>query len=129
MKKIALALATTLCLQTFCPQLQQTRAAAQAADERGVVSADVPDSDAFFRRAVRRRPTPDYSRRVEALVSRMTLEEKVGQMTQLQIGMVTTGSDQSLRIDPAKLEKAVVKYGVGSVLNVSGQALTVNAWH
>ncbi|HEX8352479.1 MAG TPA: glycoside hydrolase family 3 N-terminal domain-containing protein [Pyrinomonadaceae bacterium] len=129
MKTIALLLATALCLQAFCLDLQQTHAAAQTADERGVVGADTPDSDAYFQRAVRRRPAPDYRRQVDALVARMTLEEKVGQMTQLEIGMVTTGSDQAIRIDPAKLEKAVVKYGVGSVLNVSGQALTVDAWH
>lgn len=129
MKTIALLLATVLCLQVFCLDLQQTRAATQAAGERGVIGEETADSDAFFRRAVRRRPAPDYARRVEALVARMTLEEKVGQMTQLEIGMVTSGSDQAIRIDPAKLEKAVVKYGVGSVLNVSGQALTVDAWH
>ena len=130
MKTTALLLATALCLQAFCLDLQQTHAAPlQTADGRGVVSADTPDSDAFFRRAVRRRPAPDHTRRINALLARMTLEEKVGQMTQLQIGMVTNGSDQSIRIDPAKLEKAVVKYGVGSILNVSDQALTVDAWH
>lgn len=130
MKTTALLLSTLLCFQTFCLQLQQTRAATpQAQGERGVVPEDTPDSDAFFQRAVRLKRPPDFTRRVEALVARMTLEEKVGQMTQLQIGMVTTGSDQDIRIDPAKLEKAVVKYGVGSVLNVSGQALTVDAWH
>ena len=69
------------------------------------------------------------SRRVESLLSRMTLEEKVGQMTQLQIGMVTTGKDQEIQIDPAKLEKAVMKYGVGSILNVADQALTIDKWH
>jgi beta-glucosidase len=129
MKTTALTLATLLCFQTFCLHLQQTRAAPQTADGRGVVAADTADSDAFFRAAVRQKPAPDFSRRIDALVSRMTLEEKVGQMTQLEIGMVTTGSDQTIRIDPAKLEKAVVKYGVGSVLNVKDQALSVDAWH
>ena len=37
--------------------------------------------------------------------------------------MVTTGNNQTIEIDPAKLEKAVVRYGVGSILNVSDQAL------
>jgi len=55
----------------------------------------------------------------------MTLEEKVGQMTQLAIGMISNGRDQSIQIDPAKLDKAVVRYGVGSILNVSEQALTL----
>jgi beta-glucosidase len=131
MKTIAFVLATTLCFQTFCLHLQQTRAATPTPtpDERGVVSEDTADSDAFFQRAVRRRPARDYTRRIEALLARMTLEEKVGQMTQLEIGMVSSGSDQSIRIDPAKLEKAVGKYGVGSILNVKDQALSVDAWH
>jgi beta-glucosidase len=94
-----------------------------------VVGADIGDSDAFFQTAVRQRPARDYTRRIDALVARMTLEEKVGQMTQLQIGMVTTGANQTIRIDPAKLEKAIVKYGVGSILNVQDQALSVDAWH
>ena len=59
----------------------------------------------------------------------MTLEEKVGQMTQLEIGMVCDGRDQNLKINPAKLEKAVVKYGVSSILNVSGEALPIDKWH
>jgi beta-glucosidase len=57
------------------------------------------------------------------------LEEKVGQMTQLQIGMVATGKDQKIQIDPAKLEKAIVQYGVGSILNVQDQALDIEKWH
>ncbi|HEX8335822.1 MAG TPA: glycoside hydrolase family 3 N-terminal domain-containing protein, partial [Pyrinomonadaceae bacterium] len=125
MKKLALALAATLCLQLFCLPAGQAR----AADDRGVVGDDTPDSDAFFQSALRRRTPPDYARRVNDLVARMTLEEKVGQMTQLEIGMVTTGSNQTIRIDPDKLEKAVVRYGVGSVLNVKDQALSPDAWH
>ena len=50
-------------------------------------------------------------------------------MTQLTMGMIVTGSDQNIKIDPAKLEKAIVKYGVGSILNVADQALTVDKWH
>src|ERR1043165_8222213 len=90
---------------------------------------DVADSDEFFQRATRTSPQRDYTQKIEDLLKRMTLEEKVGQMTQLAIGMITSGHDQDVRIDPAKLEKAVVKYGVGSILNVSEQALTVDKWH
>jgi beta-glucosidase len=93
------------------------------------VSVAAEDSDAFLQGATRRRPARDYTRQIDALLRRMTLEEKVGQMTQLEIGMVTTSSDQSIRIDPAKLDKAVVKYGVGSILNVNGQALPAERWH
>src|SRR5437899_3505581 len=59
----------------------------------------------------------------------MTLEEKVGQMTQVAIGMIANGRDQEIRIDPAKLDKAIVRYGVGSILNVAEQALTPDRWH
>ncbi|HET9478486.1 MAG TPA: glycoside hydrolase family 3 N-terminal domain-containing protein, partial [Pyrinomonadaceae bacterium] len=90
---------------------------------------DVIDSDEFFRRNNQIRPLPDYSQKIEALLKRMTLEEKVGQMTQLAIGMIASGADQNIKIDPAKLEKAIVKYGVGSILNVSDQALTIDHWH
>src|SRR6185503_8099796 len=87
------------------------------------------DSDEFYQRTVRRPRLPDYSPKIEALLKQMTLEEKVGQMTQLAIGMIINGADQNFTIDPAKLEKAIVKYGVGSILNVSDQALTMDRWH
>ncbi|HEX5833165.1 MAG TPA: glycoside hydrolase family 3 N-terminal domain-containing protein [Pyrinomonadaceae bacterium] len=89
----------------------------------------VIDSDEFFRRNAEIRPLPDHSQKIEALLKRMTLEEKVGQMTQLAIGMIAAGADQNIKVDPAKLEKAVVKYGVGSILNVADQALTLDHWH
>ena len=78
---------------------------------------------------MRTSPERDYTQKIEDLLKRMTLEEKVGQMTQLQIGMVANGNDQNIKIDPAKLEKAIVKYGVGSILNVADQALTIDHWH
>lgn len=100
------------------------------ADDRGAVGVDTNDSDAFFQAAVNGAGTSrDYSAKIEALLKRMTLEEKVGQMTQLTMGMVVSGRDQDVQIDPAKLDKAIVKYGVGSILNVSDQALTADKWH
>src|SRR6476660_4434890 len=92
-------------------------------------TADLLDSDEFFQRASRTAPEKNNTQKIEDLLKRMTLEEKVGQMTQLALAMVITGRDQDVKIDPAKLEKAVVKYGVGSILNVSDQALTVDKWH
>nr|MDQ3819773.1 glycoside hydrolase family 3 C-terminal domain-containing protein [Acidobacteriota bacterium] len=127
MKIYALALAIIMYLQSFCPRPQQTFLTLQQGDP---VRTETADSDAFFQAAGRAaKPPRDNSRRVEELLSRMTLEEKIGQMTQLEIGMVTTGADQTIQIDPAKLEKAVVKYGVGSILNVKDQALTLDKWH
>src|SRR6185369_13074853 len=92
-------------------------------------TADLLDSDEFFQRASRTAPEKNNTQKIEDLLKRMTLEEKVGQMTQLAIAMVVNGRDQDVKIDQAKLEKAIVKYGVGSILNVSDQALTVDRWH
>ena len=77
---------------------------------RKSVAEDIVDSDTIFREVSRRPTRPDVSAKVEALLKRMTLEEKVGQMTQLTIDIVTTGDDQDVRTDEAKLQKAVVQY-------------------
>jgi beta-glucosidase len=66
---------------------------------------------------------------VEKLLAQMTLREKVGQMTQLTIETIVDGKDQDIRINPEKLHKAVAEYGVGSLLNVFDQALSLEKWH
>jgi beta-glucosidase len=91
--------------------------------------AKVVDSDTIFREVSRRPVRRDHSAKIEALLRKMTIEEKVGQMTQLTIDMVTTGDDQEVKIDEAKLRKAVVEYGVGSILNVNNQAISIDHWH
>src|ERR1700741_4231979 len=90
---------------------------------------DLLDSDEFFQRASRTGPEQNNTQKIEALLKRMTLEEKVGQMTQLAIAMVVSGRDQDVKIDSAKLEKAIVKNGVGSILRGSAHALTVDKGH
>ena len=67
------------------------------------------------------------AQKVDALLKKMTLEEKVGQMTQVTLGVVCTAQDGVL--DTAKLRDAIVNYKVGSILNVTGHALTVDQWH
>ena len=56
----------------------------------------------------------------------MTLDEKIGQMTQVTLGVVSTPQDGVL--DTARLAIAVEKYKVGSILNVTNHALTVDQW-
>ena len=88
-----------------------------ATADRGPVTTDTNDSDEFLQRTIRSAPpSRDHSQKIEALLKRMTIEEKVGQMTQLAINMVTTGQGQDIRIDPAKLEKAMVRYGVNAFM-------------
>lgn len=89
---------------------------------------ELGDSSAYFQTASKRPVRNDHSREIERLIRQMTVEEKVGQMTQLTIDMVTKGDDQSVEIDQEKLEKAIVKYGVGSILNVNNQAITLDHW-
>jgi beta-glucosidase len=68
---------------------------------------------------------------VDALLRRMTLEEKVGQMTQLTIEAVSsvhgTASVQQ-QLDSAKLDSAILTHHVGSMLNVWDVALTPRQW-
>src|ERR1051326_6680912 len=93
------------------------------------MQSGVVDSDEFFRRTSPAPKLRDHPQEIEALLNGMTREEKVGQMTQLAIGMISSGNDQNLKVDPAKLDKAVVQYRVGSILNVADQAMTVDHWH
>ncbi|MBX5477516.1 MAG: glycoside hydrolase family 3 C-terminal domain-containing protein [Pyrinomonas methylaliphatogenes] len=130
-RKLSFALILLLCLQsTLFPSVNTRHSTARARQAAGPVAEDLLDSEVFFQRIARApQPKRDNAQRVEELLKRMTLREKIGQMTQLEIGMVTTGRDQDLRIDPAKLEKAIVEYGVGSILNVRDQALPIEKWH
>ncbi|MEO8403202.1 MAG: glycoside hydrolase family 3 N-terminal domain-containing protein [Chitinophagaceae bacterium] len=66
-----------------------------------------------------------------ALVKKMTLEEKVGQMTQVTIALIAKGgwSDTEGNVDPAGLKTAVIDHHVGSILNVNAHALSVDKWH
>ena len=53
--------------------------------------------------------------KVEKVLRGMTLEEKVGQMVQLNISTLEDASREA--IDPAKLDEVIGKYKVGSILN------------
>jgi len=70
---------------------------------------------------------------IDALIAKMTIEEKVGQMTQLNLDVVCEGDIYKLvephHIDPAKLNKALIEYHVGSILNCGGHAYGLTQWH
>ena len=70
--------------------------------------------------------------RVDSLLARMTLEEKVGQMTQLTLAaFVASGTPHadSVRLDPDKLREGIVRRHIGSMLNVEQAALSLEGWH
>ena len=62
---------------------------------------------------------PEIEAKVQALLSEMTLEEKVGQMTQIDVSVVTVpnGQDSEQAFDLAKLEDAILQHHIGSILN------------
>ncbi len=127
MTKLRTILFTGLFFATiFCLPLQQSRAQMRTSDS---AKTDVMDSQTYMRRAGQRPKLRDYSNQINALIKQMTLEEKVGQMTQLEIGQITSGGDSNIEIDPVKLKNVVETYGVGSILNVNGHALPIDKWH
>jgi beta-glucosidase len=136
MKRIIISfILLAVCSQAFGVQQARTLPTGSAVvmpatDEQEPVNAETIDSQAFFDSNVTARYTmPDSSAKVEALLKQMTLEEKVGQMTQLEIGQITDGNENNIKINPAKLEKAIARYGVGSILNVKDGALSIDKWH
>jgi beta-glucosidase len=97
------------------------------ADDAG---AGIVDSQTFLQKNMTPAgpPASVSAAAVEKLLGQMTLKEKVGQMTQLEIGMITDDHAQAIHINPEKLHKAVGEYGAGSILNVSDEALTPEKW-
>ena len=76
--------------------------------------------------------TEKVDSKVKELVSKMTIEEKIGQMTQVTIQVVSKvqgTKDQLHQLDDAKLEEAIKKYHVGSILNVFDVSHSIDYWH
>lgn len=70
--------------------------------------------------------------KVKEIVSKMSLEDKIGQMCEVTIDLVQGDSmvNGQVVLDPAKVDSIFSKYRVGSVLNVPmGFAQTPEAWY
>ncbi len=74
--------------------------------------------------------TQDISKKVDKLISDMTLDEKIGQMTQVSLGVIAKGGggNEDGSLDPEALRHAVLDYKVGSILNTTAHALSVEKW-
>lgn len=74
----------------------------------------------------------DAEKRAAEMVSKMTLAEKIGQMSQITVDLVCKGQDtpptSTLEIDADKVREAVVKYHVGSILNAPGTRARTPQW-
>ena len=68
--------------------------------------------------------------KVEATLSKMTLDEKIGQMTELAIDLIAhRGPDGKLVYHPGMLDSIIGKYKVGSILNAPQHALSAEEWN
>lgn len=70
--------------------------------------------------------------KVKELLGKMSVEEKIGQMTQITLQAVskTQGTkNTSHELDLQKLDEAITKYHVGSILNVYDVAHSIEYWH
>ncbi len=71
--------------------------------------------------------------KVTALMAKMDITDKVGEMTQLSLDMLMVGEPYNIpdpqTLDTAKMRKALVDLRVGSILNVAGYALSRERWH
>jgi len=69
---------------------------------------------------------------LEKIIAKMSIEEKAGQMTQLNLDVVSVGEIYNLKepheLDPVKLKKAIVEKHVGSILNCGGHAYDLKHW-
>ena len=77
--------------------------------------------------------TSEIDQKVEKLLKQMTLEEKVGQMTQLTLNVISKGIlpydvSEPHEIDEERLQNAIVKNHVGSIFNAGNHAFERDNW-
>ncbi|MCH8568316.1 MAG: glycoside hydrolase family 3 C-terminal domain-containing protein [Balneolales bacterium] len=71
-------------------------------------------------------PNASVDDRVEDLLARMTIEEKIGQMNQLDFSMINADDMGIINIDEEKVRNLVRNYHVGSFIN--GEAVPPEQW-
>lgn len=67
---------------------------------------------------------PEIEKKIDQLISKMTLDEKIGQMTELVLDLMGTpgqnNSGDNFTFNEAILDSVITKYKVGSILNAPG---------
>ncbi|MEH0153297.1 glycoside hydrolase family 3 N-terminal domain-containing protein [Limibacter armeniacum] len=78
-------------------------------------------------------PKDKTDQKVEKLLKKMTLEEKVGQMTQVTLEVISVGEGTAVasphQLDEEKMRKMIVDYKVGSILNCAGMPHSKERWN
>ena len=76
---------------------------------------------------------PAIEKQIDRILSKMTLDDKVGQMLQINIdvlgGYAMKDGAMAWVLDDAKVDQMIADYRVGSFLNVPGRAATNEDWH
>ncbi|MBN1951771.1 MAG: glycoside hydrolase family 3 C-terminal domain-containing protein [Bacteroidales bacterium] len=77
-------------------------------------------------------PESEINRKIDSLLSIMTLEEKAGQMLNLGMPALLEGAfyipRDTLIFDEEKLDRLLISYGAGSVQNLGSYPLTPEEW-
>ena len=71
---------------------------------------------------------------LDSLISTLSIEDKVGEMTQLTLGMLCDGSgpytlDEPHTLNEEKLKTAIVDLKIGSILNSGGHSYSPSKWN
>ena len=74
---------------------------------------------------------PAIEKRIKEIMAKMSLEEKVGQMCELEIGYLQDADkSKGYKFNDEKVVEAFKQYKVGSILNTpNGEAQTIQVWH
>ncbi|MBC7387571.1 MAG: glycoside hydrolase family 3 C-terminal domain-containing protein [Opitutaceae bacterium] len=73
-------------------------------------------------------PTKDSGDEIEKILTSLTLEEKVGQMTNLTLATIATEENRRIKLDTDKIRDIIVNHHVGSIQNVMNHAYTLEEW-
>ena len=108
--KLRAVQAATLCLAILGP-IQPLQVFAQKTQPSDAEAAQIPGVS-----------LPSLDKAIRERVNTLTLEQKVGQMSQIDLGVIAKGSPCGLQqpqtLDQEKLRIAIEKYHIGSILNV-----------
>lgn len=73
---------------------------------------------------------PNREPNIDSLLRRLSLDEKIGQMVQIDLLTLAVPNSSPIQLDEAKLREALVTYKIGALLNNGvNHALTVEEWH
>lgn len=90
-------------------------------------------------RPVHKSESSEIDRRVDALLSKMTLKEKIGQMSQIDVATLMKRVDphgsfygpyvEPNKLDRDSLEKYIAEYGISCVFNIGPHGYTIHEWY